>query len=244
MPWSGSGSWLSLTVLALMVLAGGAAATELDRLREQERVRQDRRVAYEHDLAELARIEPERIRDAAGGVQRSGGELALALADSRWTYFHDETSRCLVGVIPTRGDGCVAFIFLGRPLPRFYLLRARYYEGSDWRLVDHHTGRTTAVFAEPHFSPDGRHFVAASAAEIYDASGIELWSVGGNRPALDWKHEPTQYALYSFVTWEGNDAVLLEVRTFVARELRRLPARLSQIGSRWVLEGPAEASRY
>src|SRR5438045_1468527 len=84
-----------------------------------------------------------------------------ALAARRRSYFHDETSHCLVGVIPVRSDGCVAFTFLGRPLPRFYLLRARYYEGSDWRLVDYGTGRTTAVFAEPRFSPDGRRFVAA-----------------------------------------------------------------------------------
>src|SRR5262249_27921531 len=100
MPWSTGG-----ICLALMVLAGSAAATELDRQREQERARQNQRVAYERDLAELARIEPERIHEAAGGVQRSGGELALALADRRWTYFHDETSHCLVGVIPVRGDG-------------------------------------------------------------------------------------------------------------------------------------------
>jgi hypothetical protein len=239
MPWFASGF-----CLCLIVLAGSAAATELDRQREQERLRQDQRVAYEQDFAELARLEPERIRDAGGAVRRSGGELALALADRRWTYFHDETSDCLVGVIPARGDGCVAFTFLGRPVPRFYLLRAHYYEGSDWRLVDAGTGRTTLVFAEPRFAPDGRHFVAASAAEIYDAPGIELWSVAADRPALDWKHEPKQYALYSFVGWDGNDAVLLAVRTFVARELRRLPARLSLIGGRWVLEGPAEASRY
>src|SRR5262245_53932454 len=97
MPWSAGA-----VCCFLALLAGGAAATELDRKREQERQQRDQRAVFEQGFTELARAEPVHIRDAQGAVRRSGGELALALADRRWTYFHDETARCLAGVIPTR----------------------------------------------------------------------------------------------------------------------------------------------
>lgn len=232
-----------LGMLALL-LAGAAEATELDRLRALEESQKQQRALYERTFAELRRLEPERLRAESGRVIRHDGELELWLSQGRKTFFHNDDARCLQGLIPSREDGCVEFIFVGHPVERFYLLRAHYLAGSDYRLVDRLTGLSTRVIAEPHFSPDGTRFVAVSAAEIYDPVGIEMWAVGAGEPSLAWQHRPAAYALYYFLGWEGNESVALEVATYVDHELERLPARLLLGADGWHLEGPAESSRY
>src|SRR5215472_15764964 len=94
-----------------VVAATAAQATELDRLRELDRARHDQRAIFEREFAELRRLEPERIDAEGGRVQRERDELSLALANGGRTYFHDDESQCLEGLIPSRSDGCVAFYF-------------------------------------------------------------------------------------------------------------------------------------
>ena len=238
-----AGRCASVGVLAVF-LAGTVQATELDRVRELDRARQNQRAAFEFAFTKLGQLEPDRIAAEHGGVVRNGGELALALSGGRWTYFHNETVWCLSGVIPARSDGCVDFYFVGHPVPRFYLLRAHYAEGSDFRLVDAGNGHPTNIPAEPQFSADQKHFVTVSAAIAYDPVGIEIWQVTPDAPALIWKHVPSQFALYHFVTWRGDDDVLLDVETYVDHELKRLPARLRLGTNGWTLQGPVEASQY
>jgi hypothetical protein len=227
-----------------LLLAGAAEATELDRNRERDMVDRDKRAVYELAFDELRRLEPERIRAEDGRVIRRAAELELALANNRRTFFRNDESRCLEGIIPSRDDSCVEFFFVGHPQPRFYLLRAHYYEGSDYRLLDVTSGHVTRLAAEPHFSPNGERVIAVSAAETYDPTGIEIWSTVGPSTALEWKHEAKAYALYSFVRWDGNDSVLLEVKTYVDRELRQVPARLGVGANGWMLRGPVESSQY
>lgn len=227
-------------VLALWQ-AGAAQATELDRMRELDEAQKQQRATYERAFTELRQAEPERLGAENGRVKRDGAELELWLSEGRKTFFRNDDSRCLQGLIPSRQDGCVEFIFVGHPVERFYLLRAHYLAGSDYRLVDKVTGLSTKLIAEPHFSPDGHRFITVSAAEIYDPVGIEMWSVVPGEPALEWQHRPTAYALYDFVRWEGNAGVALEVATYVDRELKRLSARLTLGEKGWRLEGPVES---
>jgi hypothetical protein len=227
-----------------LLLAGAAEATELDRIRERDLVDRDKRAIYERAFDELRRLEPARIGTEGGRVVRRGPELELGLAGNHRTFFRNDESRCLEGIIPSRDDSCVEFFYVGHPLSRFYLLRAHYYEGSDYRLLDLASGHVTRLAAEPHFSPNGEHLIAVSNAETYDPAGIEIWSAVGASTSLEWKHEAKAYALYSFVRWDGNDSVLLEVKTYVDRELRQLPARLRLGGSGWMLQGPIESSQY
>lgn len=233
---------LTLAVVAL-VAAAAAQATELDRLRELDRARHDQRAAFEREFVELRRLEPERIGAEAGRVRRDGGELSLALANGGRTYFHDDESLCLEGLIPARNDGCVAFFFVGHPF-HFYLLRARYDAGSDYRLVDERTGESTKIPAEPHFSPDGARLVTVTPTNGFDRSGLEIWSTGAATPAREWEYEPLEYAIYSFVRWDGNAAVALELATYVGGKLAHVPVRLVLGEGGWTRQGPAESSRY
>ncbi|HYM04825.1 MAG TPA: hypothetical protein VET85_17870 [Stellaceae bacterium] len=230
--------------LAALLLVGAAEANELDRQREFDEGQRERRAAYEQSFERLRRAEPERIRAEEGRIVRNGGELQLALEGNRKTFMHDDESQCLRGLIPARQDTCVEFLFVGHPVERFYVLRARYFAGSDYRLVDRVTGFTTKILAEPHFSPDGIRAVAVSSAEAFDPVGIEMWSVGSKGPTLEWQHTPEGYALYYFVRWEGAASVALEVSTYVDHDLRHSPARLTLADRGWVLDGPNEASRY
>jgi hypothetical protein len=231
------------TVIAILLLAAPARATELDRMRAFDRARQDARAAFDHEFEELRRLEPERIRAQDGRVLRQGDELALKLDNGGRMFLRNDDSMCLEGIIPARNDGCVAFFFVGHA-QRFYLLRARYDAGSDYRLIDDGTGASTIVPAEPHFSPDGRHLVTVCAENAYDPVGIEIWSLGAGEPSREWTHQPQQYAVYSFVRWDGNASIALEVKTYVDHDLKQLPARLVLGDGGWMLEGPPESSRY
>jgi len=229
-------------VVALLV-AAAAQATELDRLRELDRARHDQRAAFEREFAELHRLEPERIRAEAGRVRREGDDLSLALMNGGRTFFHDDESQCLEGLIPSRNDGCVAFYFIGHPF-RFYLLRAHYDAGSDYRLVDEATGESTKIPAEPHFSPDGARLVTVTPTDAYDHAGIEIWSTGAGAPAREWQYDPVEYAIYAFVRWDGNTMIALELTTYVGGKLARVPVRLLRGETGWTRQGPAESSRY
>jgi hypothetical protein len=231
------------SAMVMLLLTASAEATELDRLRALDRARQDQRAAFDREFAELRRQEPERIRAENGRVRREGDELSLGLGNGGRTFFRDDESQCLEGLIPSRTDGCVAFFFIGHAL-HFYLVRARYDAGSDYRLVDDATGAPTKIPAEPHFSPDGARLVTVIATDAYDHAGIEIWSTGAGEPAREWKYEPSEYAIYSFVRWDGNANIALEVRTYVEGRLQRLPAHLVLGETGWIRQGPAESSRY
>jgi hypothetical protein len=229
--------------VAAFLVADVAQATELDRLRELDRARHDQRAVFEREFAELKRLEPERIRAEAGRVRREGDELSLALANGGRTFFHDDESQCLEGLIPARNDGCAAFFFISHP-HHFYLLRAHYDAGSDYRLVDDRTGEPTMIPAEPHFSPDGARFVTVTPTNPFDRAGLEIWSTRAGTPSREWQYEPIEYAIYSFVRWETEDAIALELTTYVSGKLARVPIHLVFGASGWTRHGPAESSRY
>jgi hypothetical protein len=227
----------------MMLAAAAAQATELDRLRELDRSRHDQRAVFEREFAELGRLEPERIRAEGGRVRRDGDELSLTLVNGGHTFFRNDESQCLEGLIPARNDGCVAFYFVGHP-SRFYLLRAHYDAGSDYRLVDEATGESTKVPAEPHFSPDNMHLITVTPANGFDRAGIEIWSAGPGTPTREWQYDPMEYAIYAFLRWDGNAVIALELTTYVDGKLDRVPVRLV-LGERgWTRQGPAESSRY
>ncbi|HYM29959.1 MAG TPA: hypothetical protein VEU47_01580 [Candidatus Cybelea sp.] len=233
-----------LLLLGLLSLfaAQVAAATELDRVREFERAREAKRQALESSTAEQRKLEAERITAQAGRITRNGAELEIKLDNGARTFFRNEESHCLEGVIPTHDDSCVEFVYLGRLEQRFDLLLARYYEGLDYRLIVDANGRAIRLADVPHFSPDADRFVAVSSPEAFSFDGIEVWSVRAGTPVMEWNHQPKGYALYFFGRWNGDDAIALEVETYVAHELKRLPARLVRQPGGWRLEGPAEAS--
>jgi hypothetical protein len=229
----------------LVLLLGGTVwATELDRVREIDRTQEEQRAAIEAEFTDLSTREPDRIKRENGRVFRDGAELTLLLAGGRRTFFRDDESQCLEGVIPARNDGCVQFFFIGDRIERFYLLRARYAAGSDYRLIDEASGRMTKIADEPHFASDSTHFVVVSSAEANSTPGIEIWSTGAEAPMLEWAHVPTQYALYYFVDWEGDQDVAIEVATYVDHKLRHLPAHVLWRGNQWTLRGPIESSQY
>ncbi len=59
-------------------------------------------------------------------------------------------------------------------------------------------------------SPNERWVVTANPSELGGTNGVFIWEVRENRLVKRLHVEPTDYALYSFVRWKGNDAVVLE----------------------------------
>jgi hypothetical protein len=231
------------SAIVMLLAAAAAQATELDRLRELDRAHHDQRAAFEREFADLRRLEPERIHAEGGRVRRERDELSLALVNGGRTFFRDDESQCLEGLIPARNDGCVAFYFIGHHF-HFYLLRAHYDAGSDYRLVDEATGEPTKIPAEPHFSPDGTRLVTVTPTNGFDRAGIEIWSTAAGTPSREWQYDPLEYAIYAFVRWDGNAAIALELTTYVSGKLARVPVRLLLGESGWTRQGPAESSRY
>ena len=97
--------------------------------------------------------------------------------------------------------------------------------------------------AEPHFSPDGARLVTVTPTNAFDRAGLEIWSAAGT-PAREWEYEPSEYAIYSFVRWDGDAALTLELTTYVGGTLAHVPVRLLLCETGWTRQGPAESSRY
>ncbi|MFG6460723.1 hypothetical protein ACG04Q_04000 [Roseateles sp. DXS20W] len=85
----------------------------------------------------------------------------------------------LVDEIDSTGYQTVAYSYLGRvgPAQHHVVLRMQH-ESSEHLLIDSRSGRMARMPAYPVVSPDGRHFVAASAdlTAGFQPNVIEVWS--------------------------------------------------------------------
>jgi hypothetical protein len=165
-------------------------------------------------------------------VTRRGGELLLTTAAGTVTFSnHDQCG----------DDGqplnCEEYIFVRySPEHHGFLVLIGYYEGYDYRWVDDISGRVTALDDQPHFSPSGNSFVVVKASEAYGRNGIWIWA--SKDPRLLWEYEPKEWALFSFVSWDGEDAIRLRVETRVQDQTVEVPARFVRTDRGWKREGP------
>lgn len=179
--------------------------------------------------------EPDSIAKANGTVTRRGGELLLTTGAGTVTFSNRD--QCGDDGRPFDSRNCEEYIFVRySPENHGSLVLTGYYEGYDYRWVDDVSGRVTVLDEQPHFSPNGKSFVVVKATEAYGRNGIWIWA--GKGPRLLWAYEPKEWALFSFVSWDGEDAIRLRVETDVQDKPVKSPARLVRTDDGWKREGP------
>lgn len=181
--------------------------------------------------------EPDSIAKTNGRVTRRGGELLLTTAVGTVTFSdHDQCG----------DDGqpldCEGYIYVRySPENHGFLVLTGYYEGYDYRWVDDISGRVTVLDDQSHFSPSGNSFVVVKAAEAFGRNGIWIWASNG--PELLWRYEPgaVDWALFSFVGWDGEDSIRLKVHP--QDQTVDVPARLVRTDKGWKREGPPNSDQ-
>ena len=176
-----------------------------------------------------------------GRVERSGDVLRLKLEDGKTKELasnkkaceeHD-TSQCLV-------QRLAAYL----PTQQFYIVDVEIYESSRTAVVNARTGEEAILHTAPHFSPDGRWFVAADESADHD---VAIWvtiphpnlsfgpyqvflhdGLGIESPARGWE----------FLAWEGNNRVRLKVFVFVDGETKQVETDAVLTDWGWKLNFP------
>ena len=92
----------------------------------------------------------------------------------------------------------------------YHLVIRRFWEGWCYVLVSEASGEATVTSAIPYPSPSRKRAVSVSASEAYNPNEIVIWSVTPEHLAQEYQYEPKGYALYKFITWDGDTTVHLE----------------------------------
>jgi hypothetical protein len=120
-------------------------------------------------------------------------------------------------------DGCVQYRLYGfYAKDRLFLVDAgNLTDGGQLFLVSSRTGKELNVDRDVHYSATGRWLAAVSATETVGENSIEIWSSTGDVPRPEWRYvvPADEYALYQFVSWDGDDRLKMKVAMHVNGEL-------------------------
>lgn len=153
------------------------------------------------------------LRSLAPLAKREGKVLTLRTTAGRTTRFSDGKS-CDVP------ETCVEYRLLGTsPDNKFFVVESLGWEWGTLFWIGRESGRRYEVIAKPEMSPNGKWIVTANPSECCSTNGVFIWQVRGDHLVERLHFEPTEYALYSFVRWEGNDSVVLEKFTYADKSL-------------------------
>ena len=194
--------------------------------------------------------EAAKLEASRGAAERVGDAITLRLNTGETLTWRNGT-QCS----DERGAGanygnCFWYVFIDHYAAQHaYLVAKMYQEGYSYEWIDDRTGQTTRLEDAPHFSPSGDRFVIVRANEIEGYSGVQIWGCPDGKPVKEWDFEPTEaganvYALYTFQSWEGEDAVSLRAEGVVDRKDRfsNLPVQLIR-SPEWVVKGLPQPSR-
>jgi hypothetical protein len=104
-----------------------------------------------------------------------------------------------------------------------FVLRKGGYEIVRYLVVSGQNGKSFELEDEPHLAPDGKRFVVVAADEMngWDKD-VAIFSTSSFPPRLEWSYKtqnPDEYAIYSFVAWDGNGRIKLRVNAAQAKDV-------------------------
>jgi len=93
----------------------------------------------------------------------------------------------------------------------------------------------------PHYSPSGKRLAAVSATEAEGENSIEIFTTT-DPPRSEWRYTVPigEYALYEFVSWDGDQRLKMTVTTRIGDgPLKSLPVEAVRTSDGWKLMPPA-----
>ncbi|MEI6762355.1 MAG: hypothetical protein WCO22_18090 [Betaproteobacteria bacterium] len=153
------------------------------------------------------------IQSIAPFAKREGKTLFLNLYNKRRIKLTD-TGTCGVP------ENCLIYRFLGiSPDRNFFVVEGMGYESRTVFWFARNSGLRHEVFAKPEISPDGKSIITANPSEQGSNNGVFIWELRRDRLINKLHFEPTDYALYSFVRWEGANKVTLKKFTYADKSV-------------------------
>lgn len=108
-------------------------------------------------------------------------------------------------------ESCLVQRLLGlSPNRKSFVVEDLGYESRTLFWIGRNSGKRYEVYSEPDASPDGKWIVTANPSEFGSTNGVFIWEVRGDSLVEKLHFEPKNYALYSFVRWEGANKVVLK----------------------------------
>ena len=179
-------------------------------------------------------VEAPRLANSGGRAKRDGAALVLALEDGRKLVLTD-TLAC--GQLTCPPEIVLGFEYRGSDAAgRFHAIDEHFYESSNALLFDARTGGITTVAGPISFSADGKRAIAVmNDPEPRGEHDIEVWSLSGEVPALDFSFAGDGETTYEVAGWDDADHVRLTRGPW--RATPRTPVMLAHDPSGWHLQG-------
>jgi hypothetical protein len=178
------------------------------------------------------------LRQLASVAKRDGNHLRLTLANGQTKTFTTTQAACKANIYAK----CLVYRLAG------YFARHRQFlvdvgfllEGGTTLLVSHRTGNHIRLDATPHYSPTGKRLAAVSATESEGENSIQIFTTT-DPPKSEWRYVVPQdeYALYEFVSWDGEERLKMKVATRIDGKLHQsLPVEAIRTPNGWTLTRP------
>jgi hypothetical protein len=168
---------------------------------------------------------------------RRGRSLRLAFRDgTARTYVDSSTKACQSGPY----ENCRQYLLYDYfPEHKLFLVNVGYYESEDWLLVRQLNGKEEKVVAPPRYSPNKKWLASVYWTEGTDDgnNGIDIVSTSANQAQRSFHYRPSEYELWEFVAWDGDDRLSLTVTWRVGNnpELVTWPAEVIRVKGEWQL---------
>lgn len=161
-----------------------------------------------------ALLERKAIDNAKGRAERNGKSLGLTLTNGRKRRYVN-----LDGCedTPFRFDRCLQYQLVALlPSRRLFLIKADFYEGGAFFLVDDRTGRETRLSAEPVFGVRDDIFLVIDDDYAYGSGDeLQIWRRKGDRVVRIWnwrRSEEPEERNIELIRWEKKGEIELEMR--------------------------------
>ncbi len=175
------------------------------------------------------------LAHSQGHASRRGPALTITLDDKRKLVFTDDLP-CGQLLCPPEVER--SFEYLGSSSDgRYQTVADHWYEGGDTLLIDEQSGAVVTLVGPPVFAPDGKRVAASmSDPETPAARSLEIWSLDGTAPKLDFSVEDGAGSdFYEIVGWDDSDHLAVKRGPWGAPQ--RIPVMLAHDGASWHLEG-------
>jgi len=175
------------------------------------------------------------ITQTAGSVVRAAAGLRLKLDNGKSKLFKDKAD------CEQDADACERFsLYDYFPKDRLFLVHDQGYESDAWFLVSQRDGRQQRVVAPPGYSPGKRWLASVYATDgPSDANnGFDILPADMNASGPAIHYRPTEYEIWEFVGWDGDERLLLNVtvREDDGQSMLTHPAEVRLLNGKWVLD--------
>jgi hypothetical protein len=164
-------------------------------------------------------------------ASRSGNVLKLKLDSGAIKTFRSDPKACE----DNDARKCSEMTLVGyMPPQHMFVLRKGAYELVRYLVVSGQNGKSFELEDQPHLAPDGKRFVVVAVDEMngWDKD-VAIFSTSSFPPRLEWSYKtqkPDEFALYSFVGWDGNGRIKLRVN---AAQVEGADAEVTRTAEGW-----------